>query len=84
MGLICLLLNLYWLAILAWVVLSWINVSTAHAVGKVQAFLDKIIFPVVRPIRRFVRPLRLGGGYLDLSPIILLLAISLLRGAICR
>jgi len=80
---ICLALGLYQLAVLAWVVLSWVNVSTAHAVGKVQAFLDRIILPVVRPIRKVIKPIRLGGGLLDLSPIILLLGLNLLQRSIC-
>lgn len=73
------LLTLYFYAVLAWVILSWIPVSTSHVLGSVQSFLDRIIYPVVLPIRRVVPPIRIGGGALDLSPIILLLAIQILR-----
>ncbi len=83
MNLICLLLSLYWFAILAWVILSWVRVPASHPLGRVTVFLDRIIYPVVLPIRRVLPPLRFGGGALDLSPIVLLLGLSLLQRIIC-
>lgn len=83
MNLICLLLSLYWFAILAWVILSWVRVPASHPLGRVTVFLDRIIYPVVLPIRRVLPPLRFGGGDLDLSPIVLLLGLSLLQRIIC-
>jgi YggT family protein len=82
-NLICLLLSLYWFAILAWVILSWVRVPASHPLGRVTVFLDRIIYPVVLPIRRVLPPLRFGGGALDLSPIVLLLGLSLLQRIIC-
>ena len=38
--------------------------------GLVTVFLDRIIYPVMLPLRRVVPPLRIGGGLLDLSPIV--------------
>ncbi len=83
MSLICGLLTLYSLAILIWVVLSWIRVPSTHPLARVTVFLDRIIYPVILPIRRVIPPLRLGAGALDLSPIVLLVAISLLSRLIC-
>lgn len=83
MSIICLLLQIYFLAVLAWVVLSWVQVSSAHPLGRVQVFLDRIIYPVILPLRRVLPPLRLGGTALDLSPLVLMLAISLLRRFVC-
>lgn len=83
MGLICTVLNLYSLAVLIWVILSWVRVPSTHPLGRVTVFLDRIIYPVILPIRRVVPPLRLGGGALDLSPIVLLLGINLLSRFIC-
>jgi YggT family protein len=73
-------LYIYFLAVFAWVVLSWIPMSAGHPLGRVQGFLDRIIEPVIRPIRSVIPPIRLGGGALDLSPVILLIAISVIRG----
>lgn len=83
MSLICTALNIYSFAVLIWVILSWVRVPSTHPLAKVTVFLDRIIYPVILPIRRVVPPLRLGGGALDLSPIVLLVGISLLRGFIC-
>ncbi len=41
-------------------------------------FLDRIIYPVILPLRRIIPPLRIGGGMLDLSPIVLLIGLQLL------
>ena len=77
------LLQIYFLAVLAWVVLSWVQVSSVHPLGRVQVFLDRIIYPVILPLRRVLPPLRLGGMALDLSPLVLMLGISLLRRFVC-
>jgi uncharacterized protein YggT (Ycf19 family) len=74
------LLEIYFYAVFAWVILSWIRVSTMHPLGRVQTFLDRIIYPVILPIRRVLPPIRIGGGALDLSPIVLLIGIRILIG----
>ena len=76
--LVATLVEIYFYAVLAWVILSWIRVSSTHPLGKVQLFLDRIIYPVILPIRRVIPPIRLGGGALDLSPIVLLIGLRIL------
>lgn len=83
MGILCLLLQIYGLAILAWIILSWVQVSSVHPLGRVQVFLDRMIYPVILPLRRILPPLRLGSMALDLSPLVLLLGLSLLRRFVC-
>jgi uncharacterized protein YggT (Ycf19 family) len=75
-------LQTYFYAVFLWVILSWIPASSAHAVGRLQVFLDRIIYPLILPIRRVIPPIRIGGGALDLSPIILLVGIRILLGFI--
>jgi YggT family protein len=77
-GIIILILWVYFYAVLAWVILSWIPTSSTHPLGRVSIFLDRIIYPVILPLRRVIPPLRLGGGMLDLTPIVLLLGINIL------
>lgn len=83
MGIICTAVSLYMFAVLIWVILSWVRVPSTHPLARVTVFLDRIIYPVILPIRRIMPPLRLGGGALDLSPIVLLVGLSLLRSLIC-
>lgn len=78
--LIATLLEIYFYAVLAWVILSWIRVSSTHPLGRAQFFLDRIIYPVILPIRRVLPPIRFGGGALDLSPIVLLIGLRILTG----
>jgi YggT family protein len=75
-------LELYFYAVFAWVILSWIRVSASHPLGRVQHFLDRIIYPLILPIRRVIPPIRLGGGALDLSPIVLLVGVRILIGIV--
>ena len=83
MGILCWILQIYFLAVLAWVILSWVQVSSVHPLGRVQVFLDRIIYPIILPLRRVLPPLRLGGVALDLSPLVLMLGINLLRRFVC-
>jgi YggT family protein len=77
-------LTVYFYAVFAWVILSWVRVSSTHPLGRIQIFLDRIIYPVVLPIRRVIPPIRIGSGALDLSPIILLIGVQILIGIVRR
>ena len=79
-GIIGLVIDVYFYAVLAWVILSWIPTSSEHPLGRFQVMLDRIIYPVILPIRRVIPPVRLGGGALDLSPIVLLIGLRILSG----
>lgn len=83
MELVCTALSLYSFAVLIWVILSWVRVPSTHPLARATVFLDRIIYPAILPIRRVMPPLRIGAGALDLSPIVLLVGLSLLRGFIC-
>ena len=83
-GVLLLILQIYFYAVLAWVILSWIPTSSEHPLGKVNVFLDRVIYPVILPLRRVIPPVRLGGGMLDLTPIVLLIGIQLLMGLVRR
>jgi len=80
---VCYLILGYTWAILIWVILSWVRVSSVHPLGRVQVFLDRIIYPVILPMRRVIPPLRLGPAAIDLTPLILLFGLRLLSGWIC-
>lgn len=60
------------LAILARVLLSWFRVDRYHPV---VAFLYQITEPILRPLRNIIPPL----GMLDISPIVALILIGIVR-----
>ena len=74
------LLNLVWWLIIFNVIFSWLyafNVvnSSNQFVSQIGNMLYQLTEPMLRPIRRFMPNL----GSIDISPIILLLAISFLQ-----
>jgi len=75
-----LVLELYEYVLIAMIIFSWLHafgvVNTRnHAVSVIGDVLYRLTEPVLRPIRRFMP--NLGG--LDLSPIVVFLAIFVLR-----
>ena len=76
--LICQILDLFLLALFAWIVLSWIRVPSDHPIGKVHRFLDKLIMPIVLPIRRVIPPLNLGRISLDLSVLLIFVVVRII------
>lgn len=87
MAIICWLLNAAILVILAWIILSYVvafgRLGWDHPVRRFYDLLSRLVEPVLRPIRRIVPPVRLGGAALDLSPLILIVGISILNGIVC-
>jgi YggT family protein len=73
MRLIVTLIDLYSLVVLAAVVMSWVRADRRHPLVQVVYNLTE---PVMAPIRRVLPPI----GGLDFSPMILLVALRVLRG----
>jgi YggT family protein len=76
------LVQLLSLALLVWIVLSYIvvfgRVAYDHPLRKAYDFLSRLIDPLLRPIRAVVPPVRVGGAALDLSPLILIFGLYLI------
>lgn len=87
MRILCTALTLAQLAIVAWIILFYVvelgRVPWDHPVRKVYDALARAIEPVLRPIRRVIPPLRLGGAALDLAPLILIIGLQILQSIIC-
>ncbi len=75
---VCLLLNLYLLALFARIILSWFPISPDSPMAPVFSFLYSVTEPVLGPIRRLLPPVGMGGMGLDLSPIIVVFGAQLL------
>ena len=71
----------YTYLILARVILSWIRVDPYHPVwGPILRFVFQATEPIMQPVRRMLPSM----GGLDLSPIIVLLRLDLIRGLIVQ
>lgn len=68
------LLDIYSLVIIVRALISWVSPDPYNPIIRI---LYKLTEPVLRPLRRLAPPRKLGG--LDLSPMIALLLIQLVR-----
>lgn len=67
--------------VLAWILISWFPTYPSNPVlQRVYDIVDRAAGPIMRPIRRGVPTVNLGGFALDLSPMVVLLALSVARG----
>jgi len=80
---ITLLLQIYMIILLAHVIFSWVPRPPEPIVPLVLG-VRRLVEPVAAPIRRVVPPLRLGGVALDLSIIILFIAVRILMAITSR
>ena len=71
-------LNLFLFVLLVRVVLSYVPAPPGSGLAKVTGFFEAITEPVLRPVRRVVPPMRVGGSAVDLSPIIVWIAILII------
>ncbi len=86
MSILRLILDLAFYAIIVWVILSYVinfgRLPWGHPVRKVYDAIDRVLQPVLQPLRRVLPPVRLGNVALDLSPLVLILGIGILRGLV--
>ncbi len=78
MTILCLAVQLYVYVLFARILLSWFPISPGSPMATVFSVLYNITEPVLGPVRRLLPPLSFGGMGLDLSPIIVTLAIQFL------
>jgi len=76
-------IHLYFLCVLVWAILATLisfKVVNAYqpAVQKIMYYLNKLVEPTLRPIRKILPDL----GGLDISPVILLLLLNFAREAL--
>ena len=87
MGIICLLLTLYLFVLLARVIVSFVQaygrVPYSGPLRRVIDILYALTEPLLRPIRGLLPPVRMGGIGLDLSILILSIAIGIFRNIAC-
>ena len=75
LGLVGLLVNIYFFALLAMIILSWVAPGSSHPA---VYLLHQITEPVMAPVRKIVPPL----GGLDFSPIVVFILINIIQIAL--
>ncbi len=80
-AILCPLLQLYLIALFGRIILSWFPISPGSAMTTIYSFLYTITEPVLGPVRRVIPPIGGAGMAFDLSPIIVLIVIQVVIGA---
>jgi len=84
-GLLANLINLYAVLILVYVLLSWVMVAGGRgAVYDVYRMLGTVCEPYLGLFRRILPPIMIGGGGVDLSPIIGYFVLQILANLVRR
>jgi YggT family protein len=84
-GLLVSLLNLYGTLILIYVILGWFVMGNrGGALMDVYRMLGTLCEPYLGLFRRILPPVMIGAGGLDLSPLIGLIVLQFISGAIAR
>lgn len=76
--------NILYYLLIARVILSFLalNPYGNSFLAKVKSVIFNITEPILAPLRKVIPLVNMGGGYLDLSPLVALILLSILRSAI--
>lgn len=84
MVIVCFLLTALLILLLVYVVFSWIPRPPEPLLPFIRA-VNRILTPILEPIRRVMPPVRLGGVGLDLSVLVLFFVIAIVQSLLgCR
>ena len=82
MGIVCIALSVYWLFLIARIILSWVQAFG----GRVPPGLDpivRVVYDLTEPVlglfRRYIPPL----GMFDISVLFVFLILAFIRSALC-
>ena len=80
---LCLALSVYYVILIARIILSWVPAlpdPLLPLAKGVRALTD----PLLLPLRGAIPPVQMGSMALDLSPLIVFFAVSIVRPLLCR
>lgn len=82
LSIVCLLLSIYFIILLVRIILTWVP-SLPEPLEPVARVVRALTDPLLNPLRGLIPPIRVGMAALDLSPILLFLAIIILQSLLC-
>ncbi len=80
-------LRIYYFILLGRIIMSWFMMGGgggSPTVSMIYQFLYGVTEPLLAPLRSVIPSIKMGMGYLDLSPIILLILVRVLQQVIYR
>ena len=82
-SIVCIAIQLYMLVVFIRIIMSWFPPTPGTTYAQIFEVFVRLTEPVLAPIRAALPPVRMGVAALDLSPIVVFLAGTLLARAIC-
>ena len=79
MDLLCSLIDVYYIILLARVILSWFPLQPGTAMASIASIIYQVTEPVMGPVRRIIPTV----GMIDISPIVVFFGLRILQSAIC-
>jgi YggT family protein len=79
LSLLCSLVNVYFIILVARIIMSWFPVTPGTPMASVVSILYDLTEPVLGPFRRIIPPI----GMIDISPIVVFFALSIVRQIVC-
>jgi YggT family protein len=77
MHIVYLIVEIYLYILIVRIILSWFPISESSPFMPVVRVLSAVTDPILKPLRRVLPPLNLGGMGIDLSPIIVLVVLEI-------
>lgn len=81
---VCDLLLIYWFILFIKILSSWFRRPMSGPLFRFWRVIDALTDPILRPLRGMLPPIRAGVAAIDISPMIVFIAIVILSRAICR
>jgi YggT family protein len=79
----CILLTVYWLILFVRIIFSWFPPPTSGPGRAIFEVIYDLTEPILGLVRGLLPAIRMGAMGLDLSPIIVFVAIAVLQQALC-
>jgi YggT family protein len=79
----CVVRQVYYLILIVRIVLSWVP-SVPEPVRPIARAVHAVTDPLLIPLRGLIPSIRMGAMALDVSPILLFVAIVILQSLVCR
>jgi YggT family protein len=76
---LCALLTVYFVVLVARIILSWFPLQPGTTMASIAGIIYELTEPVLGPVRRLIPAI----GMFDISPIVVFIGLSILRGIIC-
>ncbi len=79
MDLLCSLISVYYIVLLARVILSWFPLQPGTPMASIASIVYQLTEPIMGPVRRVIPSI----GMIDISPIVVFFGLQILQRIIC-